>query len=186
MFITRQPVRLLFDGSDGGGAGTAEAESQTSEQQTTQDDEPFDKDRALDTIKKQRAAEKAALDENKALKAKLKEIEDAEKSDGEKLAERTKAAETTASSATAEAARLRVALRKGLTETQAKRLVGETEEDLEKDADELLESFKPSDEQQDDDTRRRPKERLRSGATSSTEPEETDPDKLAAQVPRMY
>lgn len=41
----------------------------------------------------------------------------------------------------AEVLKLKVALDKGLTLVQAKRLVGETEEELQKDADELLASF---------------------------------------------
>jgi hypothetical protein len=41
----------------------------------------------------------------------------------------------------AEVLRYRVALRKGLTEVQAKRLLGSTEEELEQDAEELLASF---------------------------------------------
>ena len=56
-------------------------------------------------------------------------------------------------------------MRKGLTEVQAKRLVGATEEELEADADELLESFggaKETDSKTGKPTR--PREALRSGA----------------------
>jgi hypothetical protein len=82
--------------------------------------------------------------------------------------------------------RLKVALKKGLTESQAKRLIGDTEEDLEKDADELLASFKDSTSDDGQGPSRRPRERLRPGAAPSAEAEETDPIKLAAKVPRMY
>jgi hypothetical protein len=103
----------------------------------------------------------------------------------EKLEERAAQAEQKAEAATREAARLRIALKKGLTETQAKRLVGDTEEELEKDADELLKSFKDDEGGGDDGgTRRTPKPRLRTGAAPSSEPDETDPEKLAEQVPR--
>jgi hypothetical protein len=81
--------------------------------------------------------------------------------------------------------RLEVAMEKGLSPLQAKRLVGETKEELEADADELFEDFKTEDEP-GQAPRSRPKERLRPGAAPSAEPEETDPIKLAAQVPRMY
>jgi transposase len=49
----------------------------------------------------------------------------------------------------ADARRLRIALRKGLTEIQAKRLVGETEEELEKDAEDLVSSFGGKGEEQE-------------------------------------
>src|SRR5688500_13895 len=64
----------------------------------------------------------------------LQEIEDEKKSETERTAERVAKAEKDAADAVRESARLRVALKKGLTETQAKRLVGDTEEDLEADA----------------------------------------------------
>jgi hypothetical protein len=121
----------------------------------------------------------------KEMAAKLKKFEDADKTDGEKLHERLSTAEKDAASNRQDAARLRVALKKGLTETQAKRLVGESEEDLEADADALLDSFK-SDDDEGEKPARRPKERLRPGAAPSSEPEETDPAKLAASVPRPY
>lgn len=122
----------------------------------------------------------------------LQEIEDEKKSEIEKLTERTKAAEAKADAAEREVGRLRIALRKGLTETQAKRLVGDTDEELESDADELLESFggkKDGDKTEKPDadkpkgTDRRPKETLRPGAAPDAEPEELDPKKLAAEVP---
>ena len=96
---------------------------------------------------------------------KVKEYEDAQKSDSDRLQERLTTLEQQANQSTLEAARLRVALRKGLTETQAKRLVGDTEEDLEADADDLLASFAPSEDEQAATPSRRPQERLRPGAT---------------------
>jgi len=130
-----------------------------------------------------RKHEKQAKENAEAAK-KLKEIEDAQKSESERNAEKLTALERSAQEATLEAARLRVAIKKGLTETQAKRLVGKTEEELEADADELLSSFKPSDSKDDSTKDRRPKERLKPGATPSSEPDEMDPRKLAAQVPQ--
>jgi uncharacterized membrane protein YqiK len=117
----------------------------------------------------------------------LKELEDADKSEVTKLNERTVAAEKLAAEAQRELLRLRVASRKGLTEAQAKRLVGETEEELEADAEELLESFGAPKKSATDNSREptRPKERLRPGAAPDDEPDETDPRKLAAAVPRL-
>lgn len=146
--------------------------------------EAWDEDRAKATIKKQRESEAAAIKRAKELEAKVKEYEDSTKTEQEKLTERTSAAEKDATEARAEAARLRVALRKGLTETQAKRLVGETEEDLEADADELLESFKSDDDGQE--PKRRPRERLRPGAAPSADAEPNDPAKLAEGVSRGW
>lgn len=53
--------------------------------------------------------------------------------------------------AASEVIRLRVALTKGLTESQAKRLQGETEEELSADADDYLKDLKPAGEAEDDD-----------------------------------
>lgn len=116
----------------------------------------------------------------------LKELEDSQKSELQKLTESKEATDKELSAARLELARTRVALRKGLTEAQAKRLIGETEEDLEKDADELLATFSQKEDDADKgSSSRTPRERMpRSGSSSSKEPEETDPIKLAAAVPR--
>lgn len=88
------------------------------------------------------------------------------------------------------ALRARVALRKGLSEAQAKRLAGDTEEELEADADDLLENFKPAGEERQPAPRKpgeRPREALRPGSKPESEPlkpEDTDPIKLAEAVPR--
>ncbi len=55
-----------------------------------------------------------------------------------------------AEKAASEVIRLRVALTKGLTESQAKRLQGETEEELSADADDYLKDLKPAGEAEDD------------------------------------
>jgi hypothetical protein len=122
---------------------------------------------------------------NAAAAKRLAELEDAQKSEAERAADKVAQAEKTAHSATSELARLRVAMRKGLTEAQAKRLVGETEEELEADADELLASFGHKDAGGDAGKPTRPKERLRSGAAPDEEPDETDPRKLAATMSRL-
>jgi hypothetical protein len=117
----------------------------------------------------------------------LAEIEDANKTEVQKLADKATVSDRAAADARQEVARLRVAMRKGLTESQAKRLVGATEEELEADAEELLATFGGTQDTSSgkDGKPTRPKERLRPGAAPNEEPDETDPRKLAASVPRL-
>lgn len=137
--------------------------------------------RALEAERKARRDAEAKLKELEPLATKAKELEDAAKSETQKLTEDRDGHKTRADKAELDAMRYRVALDKGLTATQAKRLVGSTEEELAADADDLIASF-------GGDTKKpaggRPKERLRPGTGSEAEPEETDPRKLAEKVPR--
>lgn len=68
----------------------------------------------------------------------LAALEDAQKSAEQKIAERAERAEAELAKVRAEADRTAVALAKGLTPSQAKRLVGSTREELEADATEML------------------------------------------------
>lgn len=72
----------------------------------------------------------------------LDEIEESTKSESEKVLAKLAAAEERAAKAEQKALRAEVATDKGLTAKQAARLVGETREELEADADELLATFK--------------------------------------------
>lgn len=138
----------------------------------------------------------ARVKELEPLAAKARELEDASKTDLERLTGELDSHRGRADKAEGELLRLRVALRKGLTETQAKRLIGSSEDELEADADDLLASFSPKKDPEPDpepepepsrtNRRDRPQERLRPGAVpdADTEPEETDPRKLAAMIPR--
>jgi chromosome segregation ATPase len=111
---------------------------------TTPENEPFDADRAQAKIKK-------ANDEARSLRARLKELEplaqeaerlrESQKSEAERISEARQAAEARAAESEARALRLEVAFDKGLTPAQAKRLVGESREELEADADEILRDF---------------------------------------------
>lgn len=150
------------------------------------DDKDFDPDKAWTLIVNLRGDVQKLKTERDHLRMQVKEHEDSTKSEQEKAAERAAAAEEKAATAARDAARLRVALDKGLTVAQAKRLVGETEEELAADADELLSTFKPGDDGGEKPTGTRPKENLRPGAAPASEVEETDPAKLAAMVPRRY
>jgi hypothetical protein len=178
------------DGGDGGEPAGSGGEGEPGdggdgEPAGGEGEEELDLDRAKAKIAKANQEAAALRKRAKEAEAKVKGFEDQNKTETEKLTEQAAANEKAASEATLEAARLRVALRKGLTETQAKRLVGETEEELEQDADDLIKDFGGGQEP-DNNNGRTPRERLRPGAVPSSEPEETDPAKLAAQVPRMY
>ena len=76
--------------------------------------------------------------DNKAAADKLAAIEESSKSEAQKLAERAEKAEAALAETTAAALRNEIALTKGLTPSQAKRLVGSTREELEADANDLL------------------------------------------------
>lgn len=115
---------------------------------------------------------------------KLADLESQQQTEAERLAAAHKAAEERAVKAERDLLRERVARKKGLSEALVRRLSGETEEELEADADELLEAFKPQKDDSDKNRPERPRERLRPGAEPKAEPEETDPNKLAAAVPR--
>jgi|JI9StandDraft_1071089.scaffolds.fasta_scaffold45242_2 hypothetical protein len=118
------------------------------------------------------------------LAQKAKDLEAAGQSETEKLTGKLTEAEQRAATAEARAMRLEVAHDKGLTSAQANRLVGTTKEELEADADELLAQFSPKETQDDDDERRRPRERLRSGAAPDAE-DEPDIDAAVAATRRF-
>lgn len=117
----------------------------------------------------------------------LAELEESQKTDQQKLADTNKALEERARKAELDSCRMRVAIRKGLTEAQVKRLLGTTEEELEADADELLEAFKSGAEPEaatPPAAGGRPKEKLRPGAVAAAEPD-PDPEKVLNAIPRF-
>ena len=126
----------------------------------------------LDRIIEQRLAkEKAKFSDYDDLRRKaeqLAEIENASKTETEKLREELDQIRAAHAEATAKAIRAEVAISKGLTAAQAKRLVGSTLDELEADADEILEAFptqtssKPPSE--------RPSPDLRGGTDPTDEP----------------
>lgn len=127
--------------------------------------------------------------EKQELSGRLQAIDDASKSDLQKLEERATTAEQRAQAAESSGLQLEVALDKapeGMPIAQvrklAKRLTGSTKEELEADAADLFADYAPTG--QEPGTGGRPRERLRPGAAPGSEPEETDPAKLAAMVPR--
>jgi hypothetical protein len=118
----------------------------------------------------------------------LAEIEDANKSETQKLTDKVTVAEKRAADAEAKATRYEVATELGIKPKHLKYLAGSTREEIEASAKGILEDFPETYAESDTDTPTkptRPKERLRSGAVPDEEPDETDPRKLAASVPRL-
>lgn len=117
----------------------------------------------------------------------LQKIKDAGKSEVEKLTDQLAKATKDGEGAVARALRLEVAMAKGLTAAQAKRLVGSTKEELEADADELLSTFKPADtagpsDTDDEPTTGKPREALRPGTTSAGDEQETSIDEALKRI----
>jgi hypothetical protein len=150
-------------------------------------DEPEEEKKAArsdDDVEKLKAALRKANKEAEQFRLKLKEFEDRDKTESEKLADTNRTLEERARKAEIDLCRYRVAMRKGLTETQARRLVGESEEDFESDADELVAAFKASEpEAIPPATGGRPKEKLKPGAVADAEPD-PDPAEVVAAIPR--
>lgn len=134
----------------------------------------------------------AEAKKNKSAADRVAALEDADKTEVQKAKDSAAAAEARAKAAEHRADRLEIAAAKGLSPSLAARLVGETREELEADADELIKVVKPSDSTgpaagggtNGTGDRARPREALRSGTAPQAEPEENDPTKLAALIPR--
>jgi hypothetical protein len=131
----------------------------------------------------------AQFDEFKAKAEKFDALEDGNSSEVDKLTKQV--ADLNAKMADAEAKSLRaeVAMAKGLTPGQAKRLAGATREELEADADEIIEAF-PVKATEGGETKSppppsgKPAADLKGGNDPQALPEEMDPAKLAETVPR--
>jgi hypothetical protein len=147
--------------------------------------------KALDAMKRERNAAKKALAD---AQAKLKQYEDKDKTETERLAEAAEEAKSRASKAEETHRKLATAMDRapdGATLAQiravAKRLSGDSEEELESDADELFALLAPKSDPDEDRKKPpagRPKERLRGGGDPDDEPEEMDPRKLAELIGR--
>lgn len=150
--------------------------------------------KALDAMKRERNAAKKALAD---VQAKLKSYEDKDKTETERLAEAAEEAKSRAAKAETTHRKLATAMDRapeGATLAQikavAKRLSGDSEEEMEADADELFALLAPATSKEDVDDRKkplkgRPKERLRGGGDpDDDEPDEMDPRKLADLIGR--
>lgn len=126
--------------------------------------------------RKHEKASKQAAQKLEEAEARLKKYEDANKSEKDRLEESKRAAEDRASKAEAELLRVRVAAKKNLPSELAERLRGDTEEELEADADRLSELVKPGKPSVDTDAGK--------GRASSEGP--SDPAALASRVSRDW
>ncbi len=159
-------------------AATAEESTEETEavEETVEDTKVTPED---DWKAKARKHEKAAKQAREALESaqtELKKYEDRDKSEADKAEEARKALEARASKAEAELLRLKVAQKKNLPPELAERLRGETEEELEEDAERLSELVKPGKPSVDTDAGK--------GKAASEAP--TDPAALADRVSRDY
>ena len=143
-----------------------EPEPKADDRTARSDDDP------VDWVAEARKWEKQAKANSDAA-SKLKELEDAQKTEQERLTEKLNATETRAKEAELKAARLEVATEKGLPKTSVKFLTGTTPEELEASADELLELIKPK---QDEPSDGKPKPRLEDDTPSD------DNDKLPKEL----
>lgn len=97
--------------------------------------------KALEKARKEAAGYRTKVRELEPLASKAKELEDAGRTELEKLTARAETAERERGELEGRALRLEVAFEKGLTPQQAKRLVGANRDELEVDADEILRDF---------------------------------------------
>lgn len=146
-----------------------------------------DVDRIVEERLKRERAKFSDYDDLKEKAQRLKEAEDQEKSESEKLKEQVSQLQQERDQAKTESLRSTIASEKGLTAKQARRLTGSSREELESDADDLLDTFgakkddSGGEEEAPRESSRPPKESLQPGASSGDETV-TDPDQMAEAV----
>lgn len=162
-------------------------------------DKTFTQDELNDKIEERLKRERAKYADYAELKAKAEQFDkvgDQAKGDTEKLSEQLGAVQKELADERLRRIKSEVAASKGLTPAHVKRLTGTTLEELEDSADDLLADFpvqeKKSEESDDGKgspkppPTSRPKPDLKGGLDPTTSgPTETDPAKLAANVPRF-
>ncbi len=145
-------------------------------------------DNGKKALDQERKARRDAESKAKDLETRLAAIEDKDKTEVERLTAQVATLTKELGTATVTGARLKVALDKGLTATQAKRLVGDTEDELAADADELLVDLggaKPAggDDKKDLPPGGKPQEQLKPGTGTDDAPvETTDVKKLGERM----
>lgn len=169
-------------GTEGGSGGEEKpggAKGGNEDPNRLPDDHPV----AVALAKANKEAETARL-ELKSAKDALKKHEDAGKTELEKAQSAAQTAQYEADEAKQRALRMEVAMDKGLTLAQGKRLVGTTKEELEKDAEELLKEFGASANGSGDGKKppqRKPAERLKTGTGS----DESGPENVSDIVAKV-
>lgn len=164
-------------------------------------DDEFNPQKAWDLIQNLRGELKTSKDTLAATTAKVKTVEgerdaalkqitdkdEAGKSESEKLAGQIADLETKLATEAEARLRAEVVAAKGLTPAQAKRLSGASREELEADADELLEAF-PTNGAAGGPPSTKPRPSLSDTASGGGNPQDTeekvDPAKLAEAIPR--
>lgn len=157
---------------------TTDTETESTDEQTTEKDWKAEAEKWKSQSRKNEQQAKA----NAEAARRLAELEEKDKSEADKLAQKTADAEARAATSEMKLLKLEVGLEKGLTKDQAQRLVGETREELEDDADELIKAFGIVDSDEEDDEEeqappeRQPREKLRPGRKGNTDlPLNSDP-----------
>lgn len=137
--------------------------------------------RALKAERARAAELQKQIDALKPLADAAKKAEDDQKTEVQRLTEKVAELEKNHAATTAERDKLQVAIAKGLTKAQTKRLMGSTVEELEADADEILAEWgaKSDDTPAGPPPGGRPKEALKSGGAESAPAGEQSLDKLA-------
>lgn len=102
---------------------------------------PTEAREAMAKLNAENASWRTKLRDAEPFVAKARELEEAQKTAEQRAAEAQTAAEQRATAAESRLMRLEVAAEKGLTATQAKRLVGATREELLADADDFIASL---------------------------------------------
>lgn len=176
-------------GGGGGGAATSVAPEQTpqeTEKEPAHSFTPISSQEEFDKILGRRlAAERAKFagyDDLKAKAAELDQLKDANKSETQRLSDQLAGLQRENETLKLTQLRADVAAEKGIPAKFARRLTGTTREELEADADDLLETLPKPDPVVA--MTQKPRENLRGGGRPDEEPEETDPRKLAAKIPR--
>jgi hypothetical protein len=181
--VTDDEAKQLLDATDG------DDQSKNEPEDGARSD--TDDSKLADELAKWKSLARKHEKDSKNHASKLKQYEDASKSDLERWEERATAAESRAGTAESKAKALEIAIERApehatLAQVRAvaKRVRGDDDEALEKDAEELFELLAPEPKAAAKVAGSRPKERLKGGADPDEDPEESDPRKLAAQLPR--
>lgn len=151
-----------------------------------------------DPVEKWRSLSRKNEKDLRETQRKLKEYEDKGKTETQRLEEARDSFKTAAEKASSELKYMNVAIEHAPAHATlaqlrkvAKRLRGDSDEDLETDAKELWDDFAPAPKESSDSgaskpgsVAGKPKERLKGGADPGDAPDEMNPAKIAAGIPR--
>jgi hypothetical protein len=156
-----------------------QTDEQQPEDETSTEQQPHDWQKEAEKWREHSRKQEKLAKSNADAAKRLAQLEDASKSEQQRAADAQKAAEQRAAKAEAELLRVRIAAEHDLSPADARRLIGDTEDELRADAAAYADERKPS---KATGATRRPTEQLRGGAEPDEQPEELDPEKLAAAI----